>query len=65
LWRGKVGESAAKVTQQQYPAEELLVGANWVQTVPGKGWNVLFRLCGPLQPCLDKTWRSNPQIEEW
>jgi hypothetical protein len=31
--------------------------ANWVQTVPGKGWNSLFRLYGPLQPWFDKTWR--------
>lgn len=30
---------------------------NWVQTVPGKGWNVLFRLYGPLDPWFDKTWR--------
>ncbi|MGB8797956.1 MAG: DUF1254 domain-containing protein [Candidatus Aquilonibacter sp.] len=30
---------------------------NWVQTVPGKGWNVLFRLYGPLQPWFDKTWK--------
>jgi hypothetical protein len=27
-----------------------------VQTIPGKGWNVLFRLYGPLQPWYDKTW---------
>ncbi len=31
--------------------------ANWVQTVPGKGWNVLLRLYGPLQPWFDKTWK--------
>jgi hypothetical protein len=31
--------------------------ANWVQTVPGKGWNCLLRLYGPLQPWYDKTWR--------
>ena len=31
--------------------------ANWVQTVTGKGWNVLFRLYGPLQPWFDKTWK--------
>jgi hypothetical protein len=31
--------------------------ANWVQTVPGKGWNALFRLYGPLQPWFDKTWK--------
>jgi len=30
---------------------------NWVQTVPGKGWNVLLRLYGPLEPWFDKTWR--------
>ncbi len=31
--------------------------ANWVQTVPGKGWNVLLRLYGPLQPWFDQTWK--------
>jgi hypothetical protein len=31
--------------------------ANWLQTVPGKGWNVLIRLYGPLQPWFDKTWK--------
>ncbi|MEM9516368.1 MAG: DUF1254 domain-containing protein [Actinomycetota bacterium] len=30
---------------------------NWVQTVPGKGWSMLFRLYGPLEPWFDKTWR--------
>ena len=30
---------------------------NWVQTVPGKGWNMLFRVYGPLEPWFDKTWR--------
>jgi len=29
---------------------------NWIQTVPGKGWNMLFRLYGPLDPWFDKTW---------
>jgi hypothetical protein len=31
--------------------------ANWVQTIPGKGWNTLFRLYGPLQSWFDKTWK--------
>ncbi|WP_108659986.1 DUF1254 domain-containing protein [Acuticoccus kandeliae] len=31
--------------------------ANWVQTMPGKGWNVLLRLYGPLEPWFDKTWK--------
>lgn len=30
---------------------------NWIQTLPGKGWNMLFRLYGPLEPWFDKTWR--------
>lgn len=31
--------------------------SNWVQTMPGKGWNVMLRLYAPLQPWFDKTWR--------
>ncbi|HLD66005.1 MAG TPA: DUF1254 domain-containing protein [Pseudomonas sp.] len=32
---------------------------NWVQTVPGKGWNMLLRLYGPLEAWFDKTWRPS------
>jgi hypothetical protein len=31
--------------------------SNWIQTVPRKGWNVLLRLYGPLEPWFDQTWR--------
>jgi hypothetical protein len=31
--------------------------ANWVQTIPGKGWNLILRLYGPLEPFFDKTWK--------
>ena len=30
---------------------------NWVQTIPGKGWSVILRLYGPLEPWYEKTWR--------
>lgn len=30
---------------------------NWVQTMPGKGWNTLLRLYGPLEPWFDKSWK--------
>ncbi|WP_040896789.1 DUF1254 domain-containing protein [Xenococcus sp. PCC 7305] len=30
---------------------------NWVQTIPGRGWNTIFRLYGPLEPWFEKTWR--------
>lgn len=31
--------------------------SNWIQTVPGKGWNTLLRLYGPLEPWFTKAWR--------
>lgn len=30
---------------------------NWIQTMPGKSFNVLLRLYGPLEPWFDKTWK--------
>jgi len=30
---------------------------NWIQTVPGKGFMLILRLYGPLEPWFDKTWR--------
>jgi hypothetical protein len=30
---------------------------NWVQTMPGKSFHVLFRLYGPLKPWFDKSWK--------
>ena len=35
-----------------WPAKE----ANWVQTVPGKGWLTYFRFYGPTEPFFDKSW---------
>lgn len=31
--------------------------ANWLRTVPGKGWFTLFRLYGPTEAFFDQTWR--------
>ncbi len=31
--------------------------ANWLATVPGKGWFMIFRLYSPLEPWYDKSWR--------
>jgi hypothetical protein len=31
--------------------------ANWLATVPNKGWFAIFRLYGPLEPWFDKTWQ--------
>jgi len=37
--------------------------SNWIQTVPGKAWNTIFRLYGPLEPFYDQTWKpSDPEL---
>lgn len=36
---------------------------NWIQTVPGKSWNAIFRLYGPLQSFYDKSWKpGDPEL---
>ncbi len=41
-----------------YFAPERPKGArNFIRTIPGKGWNAIFRLYGPLDPWFDKSWR--------
>lgn len=30
---------------------------NWTETIPGKGWFVLLRLYGPLEPWFEKAWQ--------
>ena len=38
---------------------------NWIQTVPGKGWNTIFRLYGPLETFYDQSWKpGDPEIVE-
>ena len=32
---------------------------NWIQTVPGKGWNTILRLYSPLEPFFAKAWRPS------
>ena len=36
---------------------------NWLQTVPGKGWNTILRLYGPLEPWFEKTWQPGDPME--
>ena len=30
---------------------------NWIVTVPGKSWNTILRLSGPLETWFNRTWR--------
>lgn len=32
---------------------------NWVQTIPGKGWFMILRLYGPLEPWFDGRWKPS------
>ena len=32
---------------------------NWIQTMPGKGWNTILRLYNPLESFVDKSWRPS------
>ncbi|MGB5615322.1 MAG: DUF1254 domain-containing protein [Desulfobacterales bacterium] len=32
---------------------------NWIQTDPSRGWNMLWRIYGPLQAWYDKKWRPS------
>lgn len=32
-------------------------GANWIKTVPGRGWFPIFRFYGPTEQFFDKTWQ--------
>jgi hypothetical protein len=34
-------------------------GDHWVQTIPDKGFAVILRLYGPLEPWFDKTWKPS------
>ncbi len=36
---------------------------NWIQTVPGKGWNTIFRLYGPLEPWFAGEWYPSDAME--
>ena len=29
----------------------------WIQTIPGRGWFVYFRIYGPKEPAFDGTWK--------
>ena len=56
--------SDAEPARRPMTAEDLwAMGKCQVQTVPGKGWNMRFRLYGPLEPWFEKTWRpGDPEV---
>ena len=63
LDKGLVANADGSVDVFFGPKAPVGMANNWIQTIPGKGWNMLFRLYGPLEPWFDKTWKLN-EIEE-
>jgi hypothetical protein len=37
--------------------------ANWIRTVPGKGWFPIFRFYSPTEAYFDKTWKLEDIVE--
>ncbi|MGI9366442.1 MAG: DUF1214 domain-containing protein, partial [Rhizobiaceae bacterium] len=60
-----IGSNDSGVVQNEDGSYDIYFGpvapegkeSNWVQTIPGKGWNTIFRLYGPLESWFDQTWR--------
>jgi hypothetical protein len=38
-------------------------GKNWVKTIPGEGWEILFRLYGPLEPYFNGSWKPDDFVK--
>ena len=36
---------------------------NWIQTVPGKGWFVVFRFYGPLKGYIERSWKLDDIVK--
>jgi len=37
---------------------------NWLESIPGKGWFVILRIYGPLEPWIKKSWRPSEVTRE-
>jgi len=57
LTKGLVSNPDGSVDVYFGPKAPVGKEANWVQTIPGKGWSTLLRLYSPLEPWFNKTWR--------
>ena len=37
---------------------------NWIETIPGRGWTLILRIYGPLEPFFDQTWKPDDVVLE-
>lgn len=61
-WAGQLNDDGSATTWCG-PTAPAFHKSNWVQIMPGKGWNCLLRLYGPLEPSLDESWQAG-EFEE-
>ena len=54
--RGDAGRNGWAGRRRPRPGTPDAGESNWIQTVPGKGWFLLLRLYGPLEPWFDQSW---------
>jgi hypothetical protein len=47
------------ISPPKHPAGE---ETNWAQTVPGKSWNILLRLCGPEKTLTGLCWAAVSEL---
>ena len=45
------------------PAAPNDTNANWIKTVPGRGYFAALRLYGPTQPFFDRQWRPDDIVK--
>jgi len=50
-------DSPARLHFGPEPPGDATAATRWIQTIPGKGWFVYFRIYGPEQPAFDGTWQ--------
>jgi len=59
LTKGLLTNADGSVDVYFGPKAPLGKEANWVQTIPGKGWNTILVSMDHLEPWPDKTWKPS------
>lgn len=65
-----IGSNTPGVVQNEDGSTDVYFGpeapegreSNWIQTIPGRGWNTIIRLYGPTEPWFDQTWRPGETL---
>ena len=50
-------------TEIHFSPEKPEGAANWLKTIPGRGYFVIIRLYGPDEPYFDETWKPDDIVK--